>query len=34
MQTRYTRRTLMKTAAMGAGALALSPTANVLGAND
>ncbi|MBX2852366.1 MAG: Gfo/Idh/MocA family oxidoreductase [Phycisphaeraceae bacterium] len=33
MQTRYTRRTLMKTAAVGAGALALGPTANVLGAN-
>lgn len=34
MQTRYTRRTLMKTAAVGAGALALGPTAKVLGAND
>jgi predicted dehydrogenase len=34
MQTRYTRRTLMKTAAVSAGALALGPTAKVLGAND
>ncbi|MEM6504599.1 MAG: Gfo/Idh/MocA family oxidoreductase [Planctomycetota bacterium] len=34
MQTGYTRRTLMKTAAVGAGALALSPAAKVLGAND
>ncbi|MEM9346786.1 MAG: Gfo/Idh/MocA family oxidoreductase [Planctomycetota bacterium] len=34
MQTRFTRRNLMKTAAVGAGALALGPTAKVLGAND
>jgi predicted dehydrogenase len=34
MQTRYTRRTLMKTAAVTAGAFALSPTAKVLGANE
>eukprot|EP00752_Nemacystus_decipiens_P016609 g14849.t1 len=34
MSTRYTRRDLMKTAAVGAGALALGPTVNVLGANE
>lgn len=34
MQTRYTRRTFIKTAAVSAGALALYPSAKVLGAND
>ena len=34
MEPRFTRRTLMKTAAVGAGALALGPTAKVLGANE
>lgn len=34
MQTHMTRRTLMKSAAIGAGALAFSPTAKVLGANE
>ena len=34
MNTRYTRRQIIKTAAVGAGALALGPSAKVLGAND
>lgn len=34
MSIRYTRRSLMKTAAVGAGALALGPSAKVLGANE